>query len=74
MLAKGWIKPNVCPYGIPVLFVQKKTGELRICLKFHAFNANFKLDIVPLACIADFLDNLGKEKYFSSIDLVTAYH
>ena len=74
MLAKGWIKPSVSLYSIPVLFVQKKTGELLVCINFCAQNANTKLDVFPLPFIADFLDRLGKAKYFSSIDLATAYH
>ena len=74
MLAKGWIKPSVSPYGSPVLFVQKKTGKLWMCIDFRALNANTKLDVFPLPHIADFLDRLGKAKYFSSIDLATAYH
>ena len=44
-----------------------------MCMDFHTLNANVKLDIFPLSCIADFLDKLGKSKYFSSIDLATAY-
>ena len=28
MLAKGWIKPGVSPYGSPVLFVQKKDWRI----------------------------------------------
>ena len=43
-------------------------------MDFHALNANTKLDIFILPCTADFLDRLGKAKYFSSIDLATAYH
>ena len=43
MLAKGWIKPSVSPYGSPVLFVQKKTGKLRMCIDFCALNDNTKL-------------------------------
>ena len=74
MLAKGWIKPSVSPYGGPVLFVQKKTGKLWMCIDFCALNANTKLDVFPLPRIADLLDRLGKAKYFSSIDLATAYH
>ena len=43
-------------------------------MDFRALNANIKLDVFPLPRIADFLDRLGKAKYFSSIDLATAYH
>ena len=60
MLAKGWIKPSVSPYGSPVLFVWKKTGELWMCIDFHAINANTSLDVFPLPCIAD-LQYLGHE-------------
>ena len=54
--------------------LSKKTGKLRMCIDFHALNANTKLDVFPLPCIANLLDKLGKAKYFSSIDLATAYH
>ena len=74
MLAKGWIKPSVSPYSSPVLFVQKKTGKLQMCKDFRALNANTKLDVFPSPHIADLLDRLGKAKYFSSVDLVAAYH
>ena len=40
MLAKGWTKPSVSPYGSPVLFVWKKTGKLQMCIDFRALNAN----------------------------------
>ena len=42
-------------------------------MDFCALNANTKLDIFPLPHIADFIDKLGKAKYFSNIDLATAY-
>ena len=74
MLAKCWIKPSVSLYGSPVLFVIKMTGKLQMCIDFYALNANIKLDICPLPLIAVFMDKLGKAKYFSTIDLATAYH
>ena len=74
MLAKGWIKSSVSPYGSPVLFVWKKTGKLRMCIDFHALNANAKLDVFLLPRSADLLDRLGKAKYLSSKDLAAAYH
>ena len=73
MLAKGWIKPSVSPYGHPVLFVRKKTGELCMCIDFRSFNANTKPDVFPLPRISDLLDKLGSARIFSSIDLASAY-
>ena len=43
-------------------------------IDFRTLNANTKLDVLLLPCIADFLNRLVKAKYFSSIDLATAYH
>ena len=74
MLAKGWIIPSVSPYSSPVLFIQKKTGKLWMCIEFHALNANIKLNILPSSHINYFLNQLGKTKYFSIIGLATAYH
>ena len=74
MLDKGWIRPSVSPYGAPILFVRKKTGELRMCIDFRSLNKQTKLDVFPIPRIADLLDKLGRATVFSSIDLATAYH
>ena len=73
MIAKGWIRPSVSPYGAPILFVRKKTGELRMCVDFQALNSNTQLDIFPLPRISDLLDWLGHATVFSSINLAHAY-
>ena len=74
MLAKGWIRPSTSPYGAPILFVRKKTGELRMCIDFWSLNKQTKLDVFPIPRIADLLDKLGRAKVFSAMDLATAYH
>jgi len=38
LFAKGYIKPNKSPYGVPVLFVHKKDATLRMCVDCRAFN------------------------------------
>ena len=60
MLAKGWIRPSVSPYGAPILFIHKKTGELRMCMDFRAVNSMTPLDVFPIPCISDLLDKLGR--------------
>ena len=74
MLEKGWIRLSVSPYGAPLLFVCKKSGELRMCIDYHALNRQTKLDVFPIPRIADLLDRLGCARFFSSVDLATAYH
>ena len=60
MLAKGWIRPSVSPYGAPILFVRKKMGELRTCVDFRALNFMTRLDVFPIPRISDLLDKLGR--------------
>ena len=74
MLEKGWIPPSVSPYGKPILFVRKKTGELRMCVDFRSLNRQTRLDMFPILHIHDLLDKLGKARVFSAVDLSSAYH
>ena len=60
MLAKGWIRHSVSPYGAPILFVRKKTGKLRMCVDFRAVNSMTRLDVFPIPRISDLLDKLGR--------------
>ena len=74
MLAKVWIRPSVSPYGAPILFVRKKTGELCMCVDFRGLNKQTRLDMFPIKRIHDLLDKLGKARIFSAIDLSSDYH
>ena len=74
MLAKGWIRPSVSPYGAPILFVRKNTGELYMCVKFHSLNKQMHFNMFPIPHIHSLLDKLGKAQIFSAIDLLSAYH
>ena len=38
LLSKQLIEPSTSPYGAPVLFVEKKTGELRMGVDYRALN------------------------------------
>ncbi len=38
LLQKGFIRPSVPPFGAPILFVKKKSGELRICEDYCMLN------------------------------------
>ena len=74
MLAKGWIRPSISPYGAPILFVHKKTCELHMCVDFCSLNKQTRLNMFPILCIHNLLDKLGKARIFSAIDLSSAYH
>ncbi|XP_073033790.1 uncharacterized protein [Primulina eburnea] len=38
LLDKGFIRPNLSPWGTPVLFVKKKDGNMRLCLDYRELN------------------------------------
>ena len=74
LLAKGYIEPSTSPYGAPVLFVKKKTGELRMVVDYRALNAITVKNKFPLPRIDDLFDKLQGATVFSSIDLTAAYN
>ena len=73
-LEKGWIRPSSSPYGAPIVFIRKKTGELRMTVDYRALNCQTKKDIYPLPRIDDLLDKLSKAMCLSAIDLASGYH
>ena len=38
LLDKGFIRPNVSPWGAPILFVKKKDGTLWMCIDYRQIN------------------------------------
>ncbi|GBG59571.1 hypothetical protein CBR_g49831 [Chara braunii] len=74
LLDKGWIRPSSSPYGAPVLFVQKKNKDLRLCIDYHKLNAQTVKNAGPLPRIDDLLKPLGGAKFFSKLDLKSGYH
>ncbi|KAJ4954087.1 hypothetical protein NE237_030919 [Protea cynaroides] len=38
LLDKGYIRPSISPWGVPVLFVKKKDGSVRLCIDYRELN------------------------------------
>ena len=74
MLDKGLIKPSQSDYASPILCVRKKSGETRLCIDFRALNNITKKYSYPMPLIDDLFTNLGKAKYFSSLDFIKGYY
>ena len=74
LLQKGFIRPSSSPYGAPVFFVKKKTGELRMVCDYSALNKITIPDVNPLPLISEALDQVSGARFFSKIDLLGAYH
>ena len=73
LLDNKLIRPSCSPYGSPVLFVKKKSGELRMCIDFRALNNITIKNKYPLPRVDDLLDQLSTARYFTKLDLTSGY-
>src|SRR2546429_8134131 len=73
-LTKGWIRESKSPVGAPVLFIPRKSGELRLYVEYRGLNALTVKNRYPLPLINELLDRLNGSIVFSKIDLRNAYH
>ncbi|GJY04480.1 reverse transcriptase domain-containing protein [Tanacetum coccineum] len=71
---KGFIRPSHSSWGVPVLFVKKKDGSLRMCIDYRELNKLTVKNRYPLPRIDDLFDQLQGSQFFSKIDLQSGYH
>ncbi|KAI0990968.1 hypothetical protein K3495_g17219, partial [Podosphaera aphanis] len=74
LLDKNWIRASSSPGGAPVLFTKKPGGGLRFCVDYRALNAITNRDRYPLPLIKETLRLASKAKWFSKVDVRTAFH
>jgi len=74
LLDKGLIEPSMSPWGVPVLFVRKKDGNLRLCIDYRELNRVTTKNKYPSPRIDDLFDQLVGAAVFSKIDLRSGYH
>jgi len=71
---KGFIRPSTSPWGVPVLFVKKKVGSLRMCIDYRQLNKATVKNKYPLPRIDELFNQLQGAKVFSKIDLRSGYY
>jgi hypothetical protein len=73
MEKNGIIRKSSSPWAAPVVIVDKKGGEKRICIDYRKLNAITKPDAYPLPRIDDMLESFGQAKWFTTLDLASGY-
>lgn len=77
MLKQKIIEPSCSNYNSPIILVPKKAingvKKYRLCIDFRQLNKKLIPDKFPLPRIEDILDNLGRTKYFSTLDLHSGF-
>jgi hypothetical protein len=68
------IRPSVSPWGVPVIFLKKKDGSLRLCIDYRDLNRAIVKNRYPMPQIDDLFDHMKGAAVFSKIDLRSGYH
>ena len=58
LLDKGFIRLSTSPWGVPILFVKKKDGSLRLCIDYRQLNKVTTKNRYLLSRIDDLFDQL----------------
>ena len=69
LLDSGLVRPNVSPWGAPVIFVKKKDGSLRLCIDYRDLNHATVKNRYPMPRIDDLFDQMKGAAVFSKSDL-----
>ena len=74
------VEPSTSEYNSPLLLVPKKSlpgskdKRWRLVIDYRQVNKKLIADKFPLPRIDDILDQLGRAKYFSCLDLMSGFH
>ena len=73
LLRTGAIAESNSNFASAIVLVRKRSGDLRMCCDFRALNAKTVGDAYPLPRIDESLDALAGARWFSTLDLQSAY-
>jgi len=72
-IQNGIVQPSLSDYASPVVLVEKKDGNIRLCVDYRQLNKKIIRDRYPLPLIEDQLDRLQNMRYFSTLDLKNGF-
>ena len=73
-LKTGFIWPFKSPAGVSILFNKKPDGSFRLYVDYRGLNNLMIKNWYPLPLIGEALNQLSRAKWFTQLDLTSAYH
>ena len=71
------VSPNESQYTImtsPIIIVPKKNNRYRMAVDYRELNKNLKVTTHPLPNVRDAIESLGQKRFFSSLDITSAFN
>ena len=72
LLDRGVVRPSCSPYSSPIIVVQKKDGEMRLCVDYRLLNTKTRKQSPPSPGLS--LDALSAAQLFTTLDLASGYN
>ena len=72
-LEDGIVRPSYSDYAAAVVLSKKKDNSYRLCIDYRKLNRKIVKDRFPLPLIEDVLDQLGRAKVFTTLDLKNGF-
>ena len=73
MLQQGIIENSCSPWMAPAVYVEKKSGDIRLCVDYRELNKRTKKDAYPLPLPDEVQGHMARATIFSTLDLQSGY-
>jgi hypothetical protein len=74
MLDAKLIEPSVSEWASPPVLIKKRDRTVRYAIDYRKLNSVTKKEVYPLPLIAECIDSLAGNKWFSKLDANSAYY
>ena len=73
MLKQGIIEPASSVRALPIVIIKKKDDTIRLCVDYRRLKAMTQVDVYLMPRIDDMLDQVGRARYTTTLDLAKGY-
>ena len=73
LLERGIIRESTSLYSAPIVVVDKKTGDRRMCIDYRDLNVKTKKNSYPIPRQTEIFASFQGAQWFTSLDLASRY-